>query len=293
MNVRKLFECRSALLLAVLSLSLSTFGCGGGYGSSTGSGGNGGGTGGGNGGSGGGASVVSMQGQWEILFTSTASPTKYTVLEANLTQTGTNVFAGAPSALIYQSTGFSSTAYLLKISSFGGQCDSNGTDEVTFDATLTNVTAASEALTFTLTETGALGSAITTATVSTDGKELNGEYSRPAACGYPEDHGTFHGVQYPTRFSGVDHYHGNFNDGADGIVITFASDTAGFGLTASGTDNGTPFTLAGSTVGQLLTLSGTVSGHPVTWFGYYDSISNAFDFYDSNAKFLGTVSESP
>jgi hypothetical protein len=291
MNVRKLSEWRSALLFAALFLSLSPLGCGGGgYGSSTGSGGNGGGSGGGNGG---GASVVSMQGQWEILFTSTVSPTNYTVLEANLTQAGTHVFAGAPSALVYQSTGYSLTPYLLKISSFGGQCDSSGTDEVTFDATLKNVTATTGTLTFTLTETGALGSALTTATVSTDGNQFNGNYSRPSACGFPEDHGTLQGFQYPVRFSGVDRYHGNFNSGADGIVINFTSDNAGFGLTASGTDNGTPFALTGSTVGQLLILSGAVSGHPVTWFGYYDSLYNAFDFYDSDAKFLGTLSESP
>ncbi len=287
MNVRKINPGRLISLSLALSLSLSMFSCGGGgYGAPTGSGGNGDGN--GSGGGTGGASVVSMQGQWEMVFTSTASSTKYTVLEANLTQAGTHVFAGAPSALIYQS----STSYLLNISSFGGQCDSNGTDEVTFDATLTNVTAASETLSFTLTETGVLGSALTTATVSTDGKQLKGNYSRPAACGFPEDHGTFDGFQYPLRFSGMDYYHGNFNGGADGIVISFVSDTAGFGLTASGTDNGTPFTLTGSTVGQLLLLSGNVSGHPVTWFGLY-SIYNTFDFYDSDAKFLGTLGSSP
>ena len=192
MNAQKLSKGRAAFLLAALSLSLSMFGCGGGgYGGSTG--GNGGGD--GSGGGSGGASVVSMQGQWEMIFTSTASSTKYTVLEANLTQAGTHVFAGAPSALIYQS----STSYLLNISSFGGQCDSNGTDEVTFDATLTNVTAANETLSFTLTETGDLGSALTTATVSTDGKQLKGNYARPAACGFPEDHGTFRRLPIPPQ----------------------------------------------------------------------------------------------
>jgi hypothetical protein len=234
-----------------------------------------------------------MQGQWEIIFTSTVSPKQTTALEANLTQAGTHVFAGAPSALIYQSMDFSSTPYLLKISRFGGQCDSDGTDEVTFDGTLSNVSATSETLTFTLTETGVGGTSLTTASVSTDGKQLSGNYSRPAACGFPEDHGTFQGFQSPARYSGVDHYHGNFNGGADGIVINFASDVAGFGLTASGTDNGTPFTLTGSTVGQLLTLSGEVSGHTVTWFGLYDSLYNAFDFYDADAKFLGTLTPTP
>ena len=215
-------------------------------------------------------------------------PNQIRRLEANLTQSGTHVFAGAPSALIYQSSNW----YLLNILSFGGQCDSNGTEEVTFDATLTNVTATSETLTFTLTETGPLGSAVTTAIVSTDGKQLKGNYSRSAACGFPEDHGTFDGLQNVMKYSSVDRYHGNFNGGADGILITFASDAGGFGLTAVGTDNGTPFTLKGSTVGQLLTLSGNVSGNPVTWFGLY-SFYNTFDFYDSDAKFLGSLTPSP
>ena len=283
MKVRKLFECRSALLLAVSSLSLSMFGCGGGgYGSSTGSGGNG-----------GGSSVVGMQGQWEMVFHSAVSPTSYFVLEANLTQAGTHVFAGAPSALLYQSTGRSTTSLSFQLASFGGQCDSNGTDDVTLDATLTNVTATSETISFTLTETGALGSAVTSASVSTNGSQLIGDYSRPAACGFPEDHGTFEGGQFVVRYSGNDHYHGNFNSGADSIVISFTSDATGLGLTASGTDNGTPFTLAGSTVGWSQTLTGTVSGHAVTWFGVYDPLYNEFLFYDSDAKLLGRLTPTP
>ena len=35
-----------------------------------------------------------MQGPWEVVFHSTVSPDNYTVLEANLTQAGTHVFAG-------------------------------------------------------------------------------------------------------------------------------------------------------------------------------------------------------
>ena len=182
MNARKMIEDRSVFLLAALSLSISILGCGGGgYGTTS-------------------PppppnSVQSMQGQWEIVFHSAVSAASYTVLEANLSQAGTHVFAGTPSSAIYQSAGMSSTSLSFQLSRFGGQCDSNGTDEVTFDGTLTNITATSETVSFTLTESGILGSAITSASVSTNGVQVSGDYSRPAACGFPEDHGTFQGFQ--------------------------------------------------------------------------------------------------
>ena len=284
MNVRKFTNPRLAYLLAAVTLPLSMLGCGGGdYGNSTGSG----------GGGGAGNSVVSMQGKWEIVFHSAVSPANYTVLEANLTQAGTHVFAGAPGAKIYQSAGRSPTSFSFQLSTFGGQCDSNGTDEVALDGTLSNVTATSETVAFTLTETGTLGSAVTSASVSTNGSQLSGDYSRPAACGFPEDHGTFEGYQDLGKFSGNEHYQGNFNSGADSIVINFTSDATGFGLTASGTDNGTPFTLTGSTVGWSTSLTGTISGHAVTWFGVYDPTYNEFLFYDSGAEFLGRLTRTP
>lgn len=239
------------------------------------------------------ASVQTMQGQWEIVFHSSVSPTNYEVLEANLTQTGTHVFAGAPSALIYESTARFSNSLSFKVSRFGGECDSNGTDEVTFDATLTNITATTETVSFTLTETGTLGSALTSASISTHGTQVSGNYSRPAACGFPEDHGTFEGFQELNGHSAQDRYHGHFNSGADAIVATLVSNAPGFGLSASGTDNGTPFTLSGSTLGQSLSLSGTVSGRAVTWFGLYDSTYNVFQFYDSNVVFLGYLTPAP
>jgi hypothetical protein len=288
MSFRNQTKSKSVMWLAALCFSLVSYGCGGGYGSSTGSGGDGG----GNGGGGGGNSISTMQGQWEIVFHSEVSPTSYSVLEANLTQTGTHVFAGAPSALVYQSDGMAGSSLSFSVAHLGGQCDSNGSDEVTFDATLSNVTATDETLDFTLTEQGNLGTAVTTSQVSTNAKQVSGNYSTPAACGSAEDHGTFQGYKATSNFSPLEHYHGNFNGGTDAIVISFTSDSAGFGVTASGTDNGSPFTLAGSTVGQSLSLTGTVSGHAVSWFGVYDSTYNIFQFYDSSAKFLGTLNPS-
>ena len=235
---------------------------------------------------------VRMQGSWEIYFHSNASTDDYIVLEANLSQAGSHVFAGAPSALLYQ--GASMTPLLHQLKHFGGRCESGGSEEITFDGTLDIQKSANAALAFTLTENGALGSAMLTASSTTNGSNIqDGTYSLPAACGFPEDHGTFQGFRDFPRFSGIGSYHGTFNSGADKIILQLTSDPTGFGLTVRGTDNGAPFTLSGSTVGISLTLTGTVSGHTVVWFGLYDSTYNEFTFYESNAKLLGSLSGNP
>src|SRR5580765_6188379 len=45
-----------------------------------------------------------VQGAWEIQFHSADSSNGYSVLEVNLSQTGTKVFAGAAGALVYHGT---------------------------------------------------------------------------------------------------------------------------------------------------------------------------------------------
>ena len=110
--------------------------------------------------------VQSMQGSWTIAFHSGVSPDSYTVLEANLSQAGTQVSAGATSALVYQGTTLLTT---IPLTSLGSKCDSGGVGEVTIDGTLTNQQATTETVTFTLTENGALGTAVITATASTSG----------------------------------------------------------------------------------------------------------------------------
>jgi hypothetical protein len=236
--------------------------------------------------------VKSMQGSWEIQFHSDVSPNDHIVLEANLSQAGTHVFAGATSALLYQ--GQSANPFSVGLNRFGGKCDGGGNDEVIFDGTLTNQQPTTEALAFTLTENGAVGSSVINASATTNGLNIPaGTYSMAAACGFPEDHGTLQGFQDSLKFSGADSYHGTFNSGTDSILVRFASDPSGFGLTATGTDNGAPFVLSGSTVGFSLTLTGTVFGNAVTWFGLYDSTYNTFKFYDQSAKFLGSLSGSP
>ena len=128
-----------------------------------------------------------------------------------------------------------------------------------------------------------------TATASTDGSQVtNGTYSIRAACGFAEDHGTFEGFRdsFNTNAGG---YGGNFNGGADAIVMHFTNDPIGFGITAAGTDNGTPFSVNGSTVGLSVTLTGTVAGNAVTWFGVYNSTYNTFSFCGPHAKRLGKL----
>jgi hypothetical protein len=289
MEVFRLKNRLSYLQLVILSLVSVAYGCGGGgYVTPTGSGGNGGGGDNTGGGGTGGNSVVSMQGAWEFQFQSAVSPANFFVVEANLSQAGTHVFSGAPSTLVYQSKGPLVTT--LTLSRFGGQCDNGGgTDQVTFDGMLSNQQPTTETITFTLTENGSLGSSVLTGTASTNGSSIGstgGSYTLPASCGFPEDHGTFYGYQDSLAVSGSN-YTGTFNSGADAITMNFVPVTAGFGITATGTDNGTPFTLTGSTVGLSLTLTGTVSGHAVTWFGIYDSTYNTFNFYTLDGKRLG------
>ena len=225
-----------------------------------------------------------MQGSWTISFHSDVFPDSYTVLEANLTQAGTKVFAGATSALVYQGTTLQAT---IPLTSLGSKCDSGAVGQITLDGTLSNLQETTQTLTFMVTENGALGSAVINASASTNGTQLlNGTYTVPAACGFPEDHGTFQGFQDSVRFSSANTYHGTFL--GDAVTVQLASDT-GFGISATGTFNGTPFNLTGSATGFFLTLTGQISGRAVTWFGLYDSSYNEIQVYDSDGKRLGLL----
>ncbi len=230
--------------------------------------------------------VASVQGSWELQLHSEVSPNEYTVLEANLSQTGTKVSAGAPSALVYQGT---TPLLSIPLTSRGSKCDSGAVGQVTVDGTLTNQQLTSETMTLVLTETGTLGTANVTASATTDGSSiLGGTYTIPAACGFPADHGTFTGFRDSVAFA-ADVYSGNLNSGADHIVANFTSTANSFDLTVSGTDNGAQFALTGSTVGFAVNLTGNVGGKAVDWFGLYDSTYNSFLIYDSNDQLVGSL----
>ncbi len=201
-----------------------------------------------------------MQGPWELVFQSDINPGLPTVLEMNLTQSGTHLTAGATSTLAFEGQGTGTWAIAINLSRFGGECNNSGTDEIVFDGTLADQTSASQPMTFTLTETSASGSAAITgtATATMGGSiAIDGTYSLPAACGFPEDHGIVQGFKDSAKFSSGQSFSGNFAGHA--MVVNFAYDSSGFGMTASGTDNGAPFTLTGTTVGMSFTATGTIS----------------------------------
>ncbi len=241
MNRNAVIIPRSYLGLLVLCFSLADIGCGGGSYSPPPP-------------PPGPSGLSSLQGSWELQFHSDVTSDDYTVLEVNLSQAGSKVFAGDPSALVYQ--GNASTT---------------------------------ETITFTLTESGAAGTAVLSASASTNGSSiLDGTYTIPAACGFPADQGTFGGYR-DTVASANGAYSGTLNSGADVIVANFSYTANSFDLSVSGTDNGAQFVLTGSTVGFSLVLTGNVGSHAVNWFGLYDPTYNVFRIYDSNGQFLGAL----
>ena len=135
--------------------------------------------------------------------------------------------------------------------------------QVTLDGMLTTQQATTEKITFTLTESGALGTAVITASASTNGSDIiDGTYTIPAACGFPADHGTFTGHKDSVAF-GSTVFSGGLNSGTDVIMANFTSTANSFDLAVSGTDNGAQFALTGSTVGFSLAVTGNIGGHAV------------------------------
>jgi hypothetical protein len=210
-------------------------------------------------------------------------------LEANLSEDGNHVFSDKASTLVFQPT-TCNTFEEIQLKHLGGQCDSGSVGDVTVDATLSDLT-----VSLALSETGALGSVVTNASASNNGGSIsNGTYSTPAACGFPEDHGSVEGYQDSIAFSG-ETYSGTltFDGTAHAIVSHFTSTPHSFDLSMSGTYSGTPFVLNGSTVGLSLNLTGTIAGGQVNWFGLYDDLYNNFYIYDSDSTFVGSLGNTP
>jgi len=229
---------------------------------------------------------TSMTGNWEIIFHSQDSPEHYFALEANLTQTGMHVFAGKPSALLFQAKSAASLNGIV-MTRLGGQCDSSKAGDVVLDATISNVGTTSEAVTFTIAQEGDLGTATFTATATSNGQAVsNGTYTIPASCSLPADRGTFLGFRDSVQFSG-ESYSGTLNGGTDVIVVGITS-ANGFDLTVNGTDNGTLFSATGSVVGFSADLDGVISGNNFHWFVLYDSTYNNFRVFDANDKLIGS-----
>jgi len=263
--------------VAVCVFSLISMGCGGSSGSSGSSG---------NspiGGSSGGFTPASVQGQYEAVAQSTASPSSVALIESNFTQTGTDVFAGKASVVLVQGTLANGS---ITLHSLGGECDNGFLGNDSVQGTFTSATQ----FNFTLTEAGSLGTVAVTgsATVTPDGKQItSGTYSPPAACGFLADSGTVTGTKI-SPFSGS--YAGMLANttGTTNAVIVSVSQT-GLSLTVTGTTNGTPFTMTGSVVGATFDVTGTIAGTPTENVGIYDHINNTFLVFDNTFKFLGTL----
>lgn len=254
-------------LAVMFSLSAFLTGCGGGS-SSPG---------------GGGFAPANVQGQYETVAQSNSSPTSVVLVEADFTQTGTNVFAGKQSVVMIQGTQGSSGITLTGV---GGACDNGVLGNDSLQGTFSSATQ----LALTLTEAGSLGTATATGNtvVASDGSAItSGTYSIPAACGFQADSGTLTGTKIQP-FSGS--YAGmlaNSSGTTDAVIVTVSQ--SGLNLSVSGTDNGASFSLTGSVVGATFEVSGTISGQTATFFGIYDHVNNTFLVFDSNFNFLGTL----
>jgi len=226
---------------------------------------------------------VNIQGQYEVVATSSSSPTSVSLIETNFTQTGTNVFASKQNVVVIEGTTSTSG---ITLNNLGGECDSGVVGNDSIQGTFSSQTQSS----ISLTEAGSLGNVTATGSVtfSSDGSMITtGTYTIPAACGFLADSGPITGTQIKP-FSGS--YAGMLANGSgstDAVIVSVSQ--SGLNLNVAGTDNGTAFTLTGSVVGATFDVKGTISGQPVEDVGIYDHTNNTFLVFDAQFNFLGTL----
>jgi hypothetical protein len=267
-----------ALLIGSLIALLGASGCGSGSNSNSG---------GSNNGSGGSSSftAVNVQGQYEVQANSSTTPGAVTLIEANFTQTDTDVFAQKGSVVVIGGT-LNNSNNFITLQTVAGECDNSVLGLDSLQGSFSSATQAA----FTLTESGSIGTGTATAnaTFSSDGTKItSGTYSVPAQCGFQADSGAVVGVQIPA-FSGA--YSGmlaNSSGGQDTVIVTVSQ--TGLTLAVSGTDNGTSFTLNGSVVGATFDVAGTIAGEQVQALGLYDIVNNDFLVYNNQGEYLGQL----
>jgi hypothetical protein len=222
------------------------------------------------------ATPVNIQGQWQVIAQSTNGGTGV-LIETNLSQNGSSVIAAKSSVVLIQ--GVPGT-----YAGLGGECDNGALGDDSIQATVSGQT-----LSFTLTESGSLGTGTSTgtATVSSAGTQITGgTYSAPAACGFLPDGGTLTGTVIKP-FSGT--FAGMIANGSTADAVRVTISQTGFNLTATGTDNGTPFTLTGTVVGATFDVTGTIAGRSVEYVGLYETAANDFRVYDTFFNPLGVL----
>jgi len=199
---------------------------------------------------------VNIQGQYEVIASSTANPSGVSLIETNFSQAGTSASASTQNVVIIQGTQSSNGITLV---SLGGECDNGTLGDDSIQGTFSSQTQAS----ISLNEAGSLGSVAATGNVTfaSDGSAITtGTYSIPAACGFLANSGSITGTKI-SPFSGS--YAGMLDNGAgstDAVIVSVTQ--SGLNLTVTGTDNGMAFTLTGSVVGATFDVTGTIAGRP-------------------------------
>jgi hypothetical protein len=223
---------------------------------------------------------VAIQGAWEVVALSTVNPTvayPNTLIEANLSQTENSVSAGAQSVALvpfFSTQGGNNWGVgNPTVNVCGGTSD-------TIDASITNGTS----LSFTLTQSGPSGTYTVsgTATISSDGKSMTGNYNSSADCGQPDDAGTFTGTLL-SSFSGT--YAATFSDGSTASLTV--TEDANYNLQISGTEQGQAFSLAGEAIGGGFSVSGVLpTSAQVTYEGVY--LTSQLTTLITNVNDIGT-----
>jgi len=222
------------------------------------------------------ATPVTIQGQWQVVAQSADGGTGV-LIETNLTQSGSNVLAAKSSVVLIQGVPETYTG-------LGGECDNGALGNDSIQATVTGQT-----LSFTLTESGSLGTGTSTgtATISSNGTQItSGTYTTPAACGFQMDSGTLTGAVIQP-FSGT--FAGMLANGSTTNAVTATISQSNYNLSVTGTANGTPFTLSGTVVGATFNVAGTIAGQSVQYVGLYETSTNDFRVYDTAFNLLGVL----
>jgi len=230
-----------------------------------------------------------IAGQWQIVAKSFVKVNTYMIIEANLSQTEDAISASAQNVLFLdgvQDTTVNDPLF-ADVNGLGGECDEQTLGDVTIDGTLS----AGPTLAFTLTDSGPLGTIVTTGSLllNSGGTAVeSGEYATPAGCGFALDTGGVTVGSMIQPFAGT--FSGTLNNGNDQVIATFSQDQ-NFNLTITGTDNGGAFTLTGTVTGGAFQVSGTLNDASVNLIGVFDPdpMQNDFLVYDSGAHFLGEL----
>jgi hypothetical protein len=222
------------------------------------------------------AAPATVQGQWQVVAQSMDGGTGV-LIETNFSQNGSNVQAAKSSVVLIQ--GVPGT-----YSGLGGECDNGALGNDSIQATVSGQT-----LSFTLTESGSLGTGTSTgtATISSNGTQItSGTYTTPAACGFQMDSGTLTGALVQP-FSGT--FAGMLAIGSTSDAVTMTISQSNYNLSVTGAANGTPFTLTGTVVGATFNVSGTIAGQSVQYVGLYETSANDFRVYDTAFNPLGVL----